>query len=92
MQVGLDGFLARLQLAAEQFAEALKRDRAILKFLAGRELRLGNAHCFPIAGNITSFPARDGLRATWAYRSLVARNLVMQFVEESTDLMKEKVS
>jgi xanthine dehydrogenase small subunit len=40
-----------------------------------------------------SFPARDGLRATWAYRSLVARNLVMQFVEESTDhssaLMKE---
>jgi xanthine dehydrogenase small subunit len=32
-----------------------------------------------------SFPARDGLRATWAYRSLVARNLVMQFVEESTE-------
>jgi xanthine dehydrogenase small subunit len=43
-----------------------------------------------------SFPARDGLRATWAYRSLVARNLVMQFVEESTDhssfLMKETAS
>jgi xanthine dehydrogenase small subunit len=36
-----------------------------------------------------SFPARDGLRATWAYRSLVARNLVMQFVEESTNLVKE---
>jgi xanthine dehydrogenase small subunit len=39
-----------------------------------------------------SFPARDGLRATWAYRSLVARNLVMQFVEESmesSDLVKE---
>jgi xanthine dehydrogenase small subunit len=31
-----------------------------------------------------SFTARDGLRATWAYRSLVARNLVMQFVEEAT--------
>ncbi len=31
-----------------------------------------------------SFTARDGLRATWAYRSLVARNLVMQFLEEST--------
>jgi xanthine dehydrogenase small subunit len=30
-----------------------------------------------------SFVARDGLRATWAYRSLVARNLVMQFVEEA---------
>lgn len=40
-----------------------------------------------------SFPARDGLRATWAYRSLVARNLVMQFIEESADyssnLLKE---
>jgi xanthine dehydrogenase small subunit len=33
-----------------------------------------------------SFPARDGLRATWAYRSLVARNLVLRFVEESTEL------
>ena len=31
-----------------------------------------------------SFVARDGLRATWAYRSLVARNLVLRFVEEST--------
>ncbi len=31
----------------------------------------------------SSFVARDGLRATWAYRSLVARNLVMQFIEES---------
>jgi len=30
-----------------------------------------------------SFPAREGLRATWAYRSLVARNLVMQFVEQA---------
>jgi xanthine dehydrogenase small subunit len=38
-----------------------------------------------------SFPARDGLRATWAYRSLVARNLVMQFVEESSELVKETV-
>ncbi len=36
-----------------------------------------------------SFPARDGLRATWAYRSLVARNLVMQFVEESLEPTKE---
>ncbi len=27
-----------------------------------------------------SFPARDGLRASWAYRSLVARNLVLRFI------------
>jgi xanthine dehydrogenase small subunit len=31
-----------------------------------------------------SFAARDGLRATWAYRALVARNLVLEFVEEKT--------
>ncbi|HMS28121.1 MAG TPA: xanthine dehydrogenase small subunit [Burkholderiaceae bacterium] len=34
-----------------------------------------------------SFPARDGLRASWAYRALLARNLVMQFVEESSPTM-----
>ncbi len=31
-----------------------------------------------------SFVARDGLRATWAYRALVARNLVLEFIEEPT--------
>ena len=36
-----------------------------------------------------SFVARDGLRATWAYRSLVARNLLLQFVEESDATAKE---
>jgi xanthine dehydrogenase small subunit len=36
-----------------------------------------------------SFTARDGLRATWAYRSLVARNLVMQFVEEAATSAQE---
>jgi xanthine dehydrogenase small subunit len=30
-----------------------------------------------------SFSPRDGLRATWAYRALVARNLVLQFAEEA---------
>ena len=32
-----------------------------------------------------SFTARDGLRATWAYRALVARNLVLEFLEERTE-------
>ena len=32
----------------------------------------------------TSFTARDGLRATWNYRALVARNLVLEFIEEQT--------
>ena len=31
-----------------------------------------------------SFTARDGLRASWTYRSLLARNLVLQFVEEAS--------
>jgi xanthine dehydrogenase small subunit len=38
-----------------------------------------------------SFTARDGLRATWTYRALVARNLVLQFVEESTESTQEAV-
>ena len=29
-----------------------------------------------------SFTARDGLRATWTYRALVARNLVLDFIEQ----------
>jgi xanthine dehydrogenase small subunit len=29
-----------------------------------------------------SFTARDGLRATWAYRALVARNLVLKFLQD----------
>lgn len=36
-----------------------------------------------------SFTARDGLRATWAYRSLVARNLVLRFVEDAEPALKE---
>ncbi|MFM8866299.1 MAG: xanthine dehydrogenase small subunit [Limnohabitans sp.] len=33
-----------------------------------------------------SFVARDGLRATWTYRSLVARNLVLEFIEEQKEV------
>ncbi len=32
-----------------------------------------------------SFKARDGLRATWAYRSLVSRNLVLSFVQSQDE-------
>ena len=34
-------------------------------------------------GVVAVFTARDGLRATWAYRSLVARNLVLRFLQEA---------
>ena len=40
----------------------------------------------------SSFTARDGLRATWAYRSLVARNLVMRFLEEATPAQAAQVA
>ena len=33
-----------------------------------------------------SFTARDGLRASWTYRSLVARNLVLEFIEEQKEV------
>ncbi len=33
-----------------------------------------------------SFAARDGLRATWTYRALVARNLVLGFLEPQEEL------
>jgi len=36
-----------------------------------------------------SFAARDGLRASWAYRSLVARNLLLQFVQDADPALKE---
>jgi xanthine dehydrogenase small subunit len=33
-----------------------------------------------------SFTARDGLRATWGYRALVARNLALEFIEEQKEV------
>jgi xanthine dehydrogenase small subunit len=58
---------------------------AVLECKAPQDVRASDID----AAITASFPARDGLRATWAYRSLVARNLVMQFVEESTESLKE---
>ena len=39
-----------------------------------------------------SFTARDGLRASWAYRSLVARNLVLEFVEDAAEAQASSVA
>lgn len=38
------------------------------------------------AAIVASFTARDGLRATWTYRALVARNLVLGFLEPQEEL------
>jgi xanthine dehydrogenase small subunit len=58
---------------------------AVLEGKAPQDVRAADID----AAITASFPARDGLRATWAYRSLVARNLVLQFIEESTNTLKE---
>ena len=38
-----------------------------------------------------SFTPRDGLRATWAYRALVARNLVLRFVQPELQVQRQPV-
>jgi xanthine dehydrogenase small subunit len=84
----VNGKLKNVQLAYNGMAPSPCRApkiEAIIEGKAPHEVRAGDID----AAITASFPARDGLRATWAYRSLVARNLVMQFVEESTEAVKE---
>ncbi len=84
----VDGKLKNVQVAYNGMAPSPCRAPKIEAVLEGKAP--AEVHAKDIDAAITaSFPARDGLRATWAYRSLVARNLVMQFVEESTEAMKE---
>jgi xanthine dehydrogenase small subunit len=82
------GKLKNVQLAYNGMAPSPCRApkiEAVLEGKAPQDVRAADID----AAITASFPARDGLRATWAYRSLVARNLVMQFVEESTETTKE---
>jgi xanthine dehydrogenase small subunit len=82
------GKLKNVQLAYNGMAPSPCRAPKIEALLEGKAPH--DVRAADIDAAITaSFPARDGLRATWAYRSLVARNLVMQFVEESTEAVKE---
>ncbi len=82
------GKLKNVQLAYNGMAPSPCRAPKIEAVLEGKAPQ--DVRAADIDGAITaSFPARDGLRATWAYRSLVARNLVMQFVEESTEALKD---
>jgi xanthine dehydrogenase small subunit len=82
------GKLKNVQLAYNGMAPSPCRApkiEAVLEGKAPQDVRAADID----AAITASFPARDGLRATWAYRSLVARNLVLQFVEESTETLKE---
>jgi xanthine dehydrogenase small subunit len=78
------GKLKNVQVAYNGMAPSPCRAPKIEAVLEGQALV--NVSAAAIDAAITaSFPARDGLRATWAYRSLVARNLLMQFVEDAQE-------
>ena len=76
----VSGKLKNVKLAYNGMAPSPCRAPKIEAVLEGKSLF--DVKAGEIDAAITaSFPARDGLRATWAYRSLVARNLVMEFIE-----------
>lgn len=76
------GVLRRVRVACNGLAPSPCRAPRIEAALEGKAPAAVRAEDID-AAIAASFTARDGLRATWAYRSLVARNLVMRFVEES---------
>jgi xanthine dehydrogenase small subunit len=80
----IDGKLKNVQIAYNGMAPSPCRAPKIEAVVEGK--LPADVRAADIDAAITaSFPARDGLRATWAYRSLVARNLIVQFVEESLE-------
>ncbi len=80
----VDGKLKNVQIAYNGMAPSPCRAPKIEAVIEGKSP--ADVRAADIDAAITaSFPARDGLRATWAYRSLVARNLIVQFVEESLE-------
>ena len=73
------GALREVRVAYNGLAPSPCRATAIEAVLEGKPPESVQAD--EIDGAIaSSFVARDGLRATWAYRALVARNLVLRFV------------
>jgi xanthine dehydrogenase small subunit len=71
--------LTQVRLAFNGLSPYPARALAIEKILEGK--RIEEVKPEEIDQAIAqSYTARDGLRATWAYRSLVARNLVLKFI------------
>ncbi len=71
--------LSQVRLAFNGLSPSPARAFAIEKILEGK--RVEEVLAADIDQAIAkSYSARDGLRATWAYRSLVARNLVLKFI------------
>jgi xanthine dehydrogenase small subunit len=78
-----DGKLSGVKLAYNGLAPSPCRApklEAVLEGQAPADVKAADLD----AAITASFTARDGLRATWAYRALVARNLVLEFIEEET--------
>ena len=78
-----DGKLSGVKLAYNGLAPSPCRAPKLEAVLEGKT-PAGVSAADLDAAIAASFVARDGLRATWAYRSLVARNLVLDFIEEQT--------
>ncbi len=76
------GKLAQVKLAYNGLTPSPSRAPRLEAVLHGRAPTEVTAQDLD-AAIATSFTPRDGLRATWRYRALVARNLVLQFLEEA---------
>ncbi|NDY89618.1 xanthine dehydrogenase small subunit [Ideonella livida] len=75
-----DGRLRGVRLAVNGVTPWPQRVPALEALLEGREAAsLTAAEVDAVVASV--FPARDGLRGSWAYRSLVARNLVLRFID-----------
>ncbi len=84
----LDGKFTQVRLAYNGLAPSPCRAPRLEAAISGRTPEAVSAGELDQA-IAASFTARDGLRASWAYRSLVARNLAMQFVEEAAPTVTE---
>jgi xanthine dehydrogenase small subunit len=78
----VNGQLKNVQLAYNGLAPSPCRAPRMEAVLEGQAPAAVTAAALD-AAIAASFTARDGLRATWAYRALVARNLVLQFIEDN---------
>ncbi len=86
-----DGRFSDVRLAYNGLAPAPCRAPALEALILGRTPEAVTAAELDQA-IARSFTARDGLRASWAYRSLLARNLVLQFVQEASPATFEEVA
>lgn len=78
----VDGRFTQVRLAYNGLTPSPCRAPQLEAVITGRTPQAVNAAELDQA-IAASYTARDGLRASWAYRSLLARNLVLQFVEEA---------